>query len=300
MSKGKSKHSRYRMSDYTARKIGLTPNKTMRYRLKNNSDAKRKYLELSIEKPIKRLFFDIETSPMIVYSWRVGYNINLQYDNVIEDWKIICISYKWENENEVKNLTWSNELDDKQMLIDFIKIANTADELIAHNGDRFDIKKVRTRCIYHRIPMFPKYRSLDTLKKARSGFNFPNNKLDTIAHYLGVGAKLKHEGFPMWIKCMQGDKKALKDMVTYCDMDIVVLEDVYLTMQKYIKPETHAGVINGNLKYSCPTCGNNHDLTLLKNDVTEKGTISRVMECNSCGQNYNISNSSYKNYLLKL
>ena len=285
------------MSDYTARKIGLVPNKTQRYRLKKNSEAFRKFLDLKMERPIKRLFFDIETSPMIVYSWRVGYNISLPYDNVIEDWKVICISYKWEHEDKVKNLTWDSDHCDKQMLIDFIKIANEADEIIAHNGDRFDIKKVRTRCIYHRIPMFPKYRTLDTLKKAKGSFTFPNNKLDTIAKYLGVGAKLKHDGFDMWVKCVEGDKQALKDMVKYCDMDIIVLEDVYLTMQNYIKPNTHAGVHNGNLKHSCPTCGNDEDLTLLKNDVTQKGTISRVIECESCGHVYNISNSSYKNYL---
>ena len=297
MDKPKSKHQRFRMSDYTARKIGLVPNKTQRYRLKKNSEAFRKFLDLKMERPIKRLFFDIETSPMIVYSWRVGYNISLPYDNVIEDWKVICISYKWEHEDKVKNLTWDSDHCDKQMLIDFIKIANEADEIIAHNGDRFDIKKVRTRCIYHRIPMFPKYRTLDTLKKAKGSFTFPNNKLDTIAKYLGVGAKLKHDGFDMWVKCVEGDKQALKDMVKYCDMDIIVLEDVYLTMQNYIKPNTHAGVHNGNLKHSCPNCGNDEDLTLLKNDVTQKGTISRVIECESCGHVYNISNSSYKNYL---
>lgn len=295
-----NKHNRYRMSDYTARKIGLTPNKSMRYRLKKNSESLRKYLECDFEKPIKRLFFDIETSPMIVYSWRIGYNININHENIIQDWKIICISYKWEGDDKVSNLTWDENQCDKQMLIDFIQIMNKADECIAHNGDKFDIKKIRTRCIYHRIPMMPKYRTLDTLKKARTGFNFDSNRLDGIAKYLGVGAKLKHEGFDMWKKCVDGDKQALKDMVTYCDMDIIVLEDVYLTLQNYIKPNTHVGVHQGNLKHSCPTCGNSTDLQLLKNDVTEKGTISRVIECNSCGQNYNISNSAYKNYVLGL
>lgn len=292
-----SKHKRYRLNDYTARKIGLTPNKTQRYRLKENKEAFKKYSELSMERPIKRLFFDIETSPMIVYSWRTGWKINIHTDNIIQDWKIICISYKWQHEDKVKNLTWDKNQCDKKMLSDFIKIANKADEIIAHNGDRFDIKKVRTRCIYHRIPMFPKYRTLDTLKKAKSGFNFNSNRLDYIAKFLGVGAKLEHEGFDMWVKCLEGDKKALKDMVKYCDMDIIVLEDVYLTLQSYIKPNTHAGIINGNDKYSCPTCGNSEDLTLLKNDVTERGTISRVMECNCCGHNYNISNASYKNFI---
>ena len=288
---------RYRMNDFTARKIGLTPNKSQRYDLKNNKEAFKKYSELKMEKNIRRLFFDIETSPMIVYSWRVGWKLNIHTDNIIQDWKVICISYKWEHEDNVKNLTWNKNQCDKKMLEDFIKIANTADEIIAHNGDKFDIKKIRTRCIYHRIPMFPKYRSLDTLKKAKSGFNFNSNRLDYIAKYLGVGAKLEHEGFQMWVKCMEGDKNALKDMVKYCDMDIIVLEDVFLTLQNYIKPNTHTGVINGNPKYSCPCCGNKDDVTLLKNDVTEKGTISRVMECNSCGQNYNISNSSFRSLI---
>lgn len=295
----KNKNERYRMSDFTARKIGLIPNKHGRYRLKKNTKARKLFFNLNIEKPIKRLFFDIETTPLIAYTWRIGYNINLPYENIIEHQKIICISYKWETDEKVSRLNWDKNRCDKQMISEFIKIMNTADEIIGHNGDRYDIKKLRTRAIFHRLPMFPKYRTLDTLKKARGNFSFPNNKLDTIAQFLGVGEKLKHEGFSMWVKCMNGDNSALNDMGTYCDMDIIVLEDVYLTMQHYIKPETHAGVINGNMKYSCPTCGNEHDIILLKNDVTEKGTISRVMECNSCGHVYNISNSAYKNFILK-
>lgn len=294
--KGKSKHNRYRMNDYTARKIGLEPNKSGRYRLKDNTKALKKFQELDMSQPIKRLFFDIETSPMIVYSWRTGWKLNIPTDNIIEDWKIICISYKWEHESKVKNLTWDKNQCDKKMLTDFIKIMNKADECIAHNGDRFDIKKIRTRCIFHRIPMFPKYRTLDTLKKARSGFNFNSNRLDYIAKFLGVGAKLEHEGFDMWVKCLQGDKQALKDMVKYCDMDIIVLEDVYLTLQNYILNNTHTGVHDGRLKASCPSCGS-EDVSLLKNAITAKGTIKRVMECNCCGYNYEISNSAWRNLL---
>ena len=184
--------------------------------------------ELENNRITKRLFFDIETSPMIVYSWRTGYNLNIGYENIIEDWKIITICYKWEGDNTVYSLKWDSKHNDKQLLIDFIKIANTADEIIGHNGDRFDIKKVRTRCIYHRVPMFPKYRTLDTLKKARSGFAFNSNKLDAIAKFLGVGAKLEHEGFNMWVKCMNNDEEALHNMIEYCMIDVITLEDVYL------------------------------------------------------------------------
>jgi len=244
----------------------------------------------------KRLFFDIETSPMIVYSWRIGYKINLSYEQIIEDWKIITICYKWENEDVVNFVKWDEQHSDKQLLIDFIKIANTADEIIAHNGDKFDIKKIRTKCIFHRVPAFPKYRTLDTLKKARSGFSFNSNKLDSIAQYLGVGSKMKHSGFEMWIKCMESDEEALNKMIEYCMQDVIILEDVYKAMQHYIKPNSHSGVSNGGKKYSCPICAS-EEIQLLKNDITEKGTISRVVICKKCNHVYNISNYSYMKYL---
>jgi DNA polymerase III epsilon subunit-like protein len=193
-------------------------------------------------------------------------------------------------------LSWDNNQCDKQLLIDFLKVANTADEIIAHNGDRFDIKWLRTRCIFHRVPMFPAYRTLDTLKKAKAHFNFPNNKLDTIVQFLGVGAKVKHDGFSMWKKCMEGDKEALKAMVYYCEGDIVALEDAYFVMQNYIKNNTHVGAHNGKLKAGCPTCGS-EDVSLLKNNFTALGTIKRQMECNPCGYVYETSNSNWRNFL---
>lgn len=291
----KNKNRRYRLKDIEVEKLGLSRNLRNRYRL--SKEQEKTLLKMRDDQhQIKRLFFDIETSAMIVYTWRTGWNLTIGTENIIEDWKIICVSYKWEGEDKVHTLDWGKDRCDKKLLEEFIKIANTADEIIGHNGDRFDLKKIRTRCIYHRIPMFPNYKTLDTLKKAKSGFAFNSNKLDYIAKFLGVGAKLEHEGFNMWVKCMQGDKEALKNMIEYCEMDIIVLEDVFLAMQNYIKPNTHAGVLGNNLKYSCPSCGS-EKVELLKNNVTAMGTIKRLMTCNSCGGAHEISNSSYMNYL---
>lgn len=246
---------------------------------------------------IKRLFFDIETSPMIVYSWRVGYKIRLTYENIIENFKIICISYKWGGSDKVHTLSWDKNQCDKQLLIDFMKIANQADELVAHNGDRFDIKKIRTRCIFHRIPMFPKYRTLDTLKKARSGFAFPSNRLNDIGIYFGVGKKVDTGGFDLWKDVCNGDKKALKKMVEYCEGDIVLLEDVYNVLSTYVTNNTHAGVLLGGYKHECPNCGNDHSVHL-KDNITAKGTIKRLMECDSCEYVYEISNTDYKKKII--
>ena len=287
--------NRYRLKDKEVELLGLKKNTDTKYRL-NPSDERLLLRIRTNQSYIKRLFFDIETSPNVVYSWRIGYNLTLTPDNIIDERKIICISYKWEDSDKIYSLKWDKNQCDKQMLIDFIEQANQADELIAHNGDKFDIKWIRTRCIFHRIPMFPQYKTLDTLKKAKNGFNFNSNKLDYIAQFLGVGAKVKHSGFDMWKKVMKNDPEAMDKMVNYCEGDIIVLEDVYFTMQNYIKTNTHNGVINNNLKYSCPNCGSEHS-ELLKNNVTAMGTIKRLMECNDCDYNFEISNSSY---ILKL
>jgi len=118
---------------------------------------------------MKRLFFDIETSPNVVLSWGVGRKISIDYSNIIKERAIICVCWKWEGSSKVYSLEWDKG-DDKKLLEDFIKVLNNADESIAHNGDRFDIKWLRTRCVFHQIEMPPKIKTLDTLKKARGAF----------------------------------------------------------------------------------------------------------------------------------
>lgn len=132
------------------------------------------------ERPKKRLFFDIETSPNVVFSWRIGNKISLSPDNIINERAIICICYKWENDERVFHLTW-NKGDDKEMLQRFSTIINSADEVIGQNSDRFDIKWVRARCIFHDIPVSVKFNSIDTLKMAKAGFNFNSNKLNYLS-----------------------------------------------------------------------------------------------------------------------
>lgn len=52
-------------------------------------------------KSVKRLFFDIEMFYNIVKVWRVGYNFNINYDDIIKERIIICICYKWEGDDKV-------------------------------------------------------------------------------------------------------------------------------------------------------------------------------------------------------
>jgi uncharacterized protein YprB with RNaseH-like and TPR domain len=243
--------------------------------------------------PIKRLFFDIETSYHIVRSWRIGYKLNLGPDQIKEHKKIICISYKWQYENKVHTLKWDKNQSEKEMLHKFIEVLGEADEIVAHNGDRFDMKEFRTRCIANGILMFPTYRTLDTLKKARQYFAFASNKLDYIGKFLQVGRKLDHEGFQMWVDIVEkNSQKALKKMIKYCEQDVTLLEDIYFVMAPYIYHNTNFAVLKGGEKWECPECAG-ANVKMYRTYTTAMGVVRRNMKCSDCHKQYRVSNRTY-------
>ena len=84
----------------------------------------------------RRLFFDIETSPNIGLFWEPGYKVRISSDNIIKERAIICIAWKYAG-GRVQSLSWDALQDDKDLLTTFIPILESADEVVAHYGDRF-------------------------------------------------------------------------------------------------------------------------------------------------------------------
>jgi len=231
----------------------------------------------------RRLYFDIETSPNIGIFWEAGYKKNIGYENIITERSIICICYKWEGEEKVYSLNWSSKKCDKKMLLDFIKVANHADELVGHNGDRFDLTWIRTRCLFHGIPMFPKYVTIDTLKIARQQFRFNSNRLNYIAQFLGLGEKIKTE-FGLWKDVLlKNDRVALTKMVDYCKQDVILLEQVYEKLKHHANHKTHYGVVYNQDKGSCVECGSD-ELIKQRVRVTAGGTRYIQYQCKTCGK----------------
>lgn len=249
-------------------------------------------------RPQKRLFFDIETGYYIlkVRSWQLK-NFKKYYDHgdIEREKEIICISYKWQGEDEVHTLDWRNG--EKKMLRDFVKVMGDADEIIGHNGDRFDLPFIRTRCLYHGILIFPNYRTLDTLKKARNRFLFASNKLDYLGQFMGIGGKEEHEGFDMWKKIVEeNDNDALAKMISYCERDVILLEDVYFVLSPFIDHNNNFAVLRGGEKWHCPECAS-EDVEMFRTYTTPMGVVRREMKCKSCRKQYKVSNKTYMNML---
>lgn len=243
---------------------------------------------------MNRLYLDIETSPNVVLSWRVGYKINIDHDNILTERRIICFGYKWQSEKAAKVITWDKNQNDKAMLQEVAKIMEQADEIVAHNGDNFDIPWLRTRFAFHRIPPPPPIKSIDTLQWSKRRMLFNSNKLDYIANYMGFGSKIKTE-FGLWKDVMlKNDKAALKRMADYCARDVELLQRVHEAIDVYAGVvKTHAGVLAGGEKWTCPWTGSKN-VSMNRKKVTASGTLQYQMRNKDTGRFYTINAASYE------
>lgn len=227
------------------------------------------------------MFFDIEVSPNIGFFWNPGHKVSIGYDNIITERGIICICYKWEGDKKIESLQWDGKKSDKKLLSNFIKIANQADEMVGHNGDKFDLAWIRTRCLFHRIEMFPSYTTIDTLKIARSKFRFNSNRLDYIGKFLGIGQKI-HTDFNLWKDIvLKGDKAAMAKMIKYCKQDVQLLEEVYTQMKNHIPVKSHFGRTFLQSRDTCPECGSD-DIAISKTRFSATGICKAQFQCNTC------------------
>lgn len=241
---------------------------------------------------MNRLFWDIETSPNIGFFWRPGRKVSLSHDNIIQERAIICICYKWENEKKVHVLKWKNGCD-KKVCKQFMEVMELADEMVAHNGDRFDMKWFRGRCLKHKLGLPKDVTTIDTLKISRQKFDLNSHRLDYIAKFLLGHGKIS-TSFDLW-KNIVLDKceKSMNDMVKYCIKDVKILQEVYEYLSKYTPGKTHVGVMNGLDPWSCPRCGSENVIRDGKK-ISAKGIITQTMRCKSCGCRYGISQANNK------
>lgn len=244
----------------------------------------------------KILIYDIETSPNIGWFWRAGYKQNIQPNQILKERAVICVSYKWVGEDQVYNLVWDKEQNDKFLIEQFVQVLNEADLIVAHNGDNFDIKWLKTRALFHRIPMLPNYKQFDTLKVAKSKLYLNSNRLDYISKFLGFEGKIQTTP-DLWNKVViLNDRETLKDMLEYCDEDVRQLEKVYNELKYLDNPRIHAGVLNGIIKQTSPITGS-VNIEHVKTVTTNTGTIKHIMKDLETNRIFEMSDMNYKKFL---
>lgn len=201
----------------------------------------------------KVLLIDIETSPTL--AWVYGYwNTNVLA--IEQDWVILSVAWRWEGgATRALSLGQRTEEELVQKVWDLI---NEADVVVAHNGDRFDLPKMRTKFLANRMGPPSPVTSIDTLKEVKRYFAHPSNSLRDLARYEGLTAKMSYSDLD-WRAAMDLDPKELRKMRSYNRRDVDVLAELYELIRPWIGNPGHVRTVN-MARYVeddevCPSCG---------------------------------------------
>jgi uncharacterized protein YprB with RNaseH-like and TPR domain len=174
---------------------------------------------------MKILYLDIETTPIKAWVWGL-WDQNVAINQIIEPTEMLCFGARWHGK---KNVIFKSVHHDgkKAMLEELHALMEEADILVGWNSAAFDHKHINREFLENGLQPPSPVKDLDLMSVVKANFQFPSNKLDYVAQALGVGAKVKHSGFQLWIDCMEGNDKAWKEMKRYQLQDVNLLVDLY-------------------------------------------------------------------------
>jgi predicted RNA-binding Zn-ribbon protein involved in translation (DUF1610 family) len=235
------------------------------------------------------LVYDIETFPMSVAAWGL-FNQNMSIEMIERDWSLMSFCGKWYGEPELfymDNRDAVDPRDDSAMLPRIHALLAKADMLVAHNGKKFDIRKLNARFLLAGLPPLPPIPTIDTLLIARRNFANSSSKLAYLTDKLTQTKKLSHAKFPgfsLWAACATGDEDAWEECRTYNIADVLSLEELYTVLRPWAANHPNLGNYAPDETegaHKCPNCGSTH---VIRKGLrhTQVGQYTRY-HCQGCG-----------------
>jgi predicted RNA-binding Zn-ribbon protein involved in translation (DUF1610 family) len=235
------------------------------------------------------LVADIETLPILAYVWGL-FKQNISLDQIAKDWAMMSFAAKWLDQPEVfylDNRDRGDPWDDSMQLHALWHILEHTDMVVAHNGLRFDLPKIKARLAINGFKPLQPIQVIDTLLLNRGAFGFTSQKLQYVS---GIptfcsAQKDEHNEFPgwkLWLACMADNIRGWKSCEKYNIQDVVANEGMYLSLRGWYRGHPNMGVYHAHEdgKHNCPTCGSTH---VVKKGVarTQVGIYQRY-RCNDC------------------
>ena len=226
---------------------------------------------------MKIILLDIETAPTTAYVWGL-YQQNVNTSHIIQSGYILCWAAKWLDSDELMFDSLSKSGHEK-MLERMHKLLNQADAVVHYNGLKFDIPTLNKEFVKCGMKPPSPYKNIDLYQAVKRIFRFESNKLDYVAESLGLGNKVQHRGFELWIDCMRGDKEAFREMEDYNRQDVVLLEKLYKHVLPWLNNHPNKA-IHDDAK-CCPNCGSTR-YQRRGRTITKAQSYKRY-QCQSCG-----------------
>jgi hypothetical protein len=229
---------------------------------------------------VKTLILDIETFPSLAYIWSL-WDDNVPLQRVVDVGTVACWAAKWHGSRKVMFASdFHNGHAD--MVGEAYEVIEAADAIVHFNGRSFDIKHLQREFVLAGMSPPRPHKDIDLLTVARGQFKFLSNKLEHVSEQLGVGSKVRHPGFEMWVRCMEGDPKAWAQMRRYNIGDVNLTDRVYDRLKPWIKGHPSPALYEGDFGAArCPNCGSD-DLEKRGRAYTQLGAFQQY-RCRGCG-----------------
>jgi len=248
--------------------------------------------------PPKVLYWDVEVALKVGYFYD-QWNTNIPYTRIKHHSFLFSGAWMWEH--ELGNIHTVSLLDDpKRFKLDFRDdkfVARTlrdeinkADAIVAHNGDKFDVKELNSRLAKHGLKPTNNPIQLDTLKMAKQHFRYSGgNSLANLCEFFCLDEIKGKITEKTWIAAAEGDAKAIKEVVKYNKGDIPPLRDIYLIQRPFAPCKLNQNLFT--VDDVCPACGTkswckNGTLTEAKEDMLvhrTRITARQKWQCKGCG-----------------
>jgi hypothetical protein len=178
-----------------------------------------------IRKP-RILFYDVENTANVSRTWP-GRMYDTNVIKIRKPWEFLSVSWRWAGKKQTHCCTRQGQKTDIKVVRKLFQLFSKADLIIAHNGDRSDYRKFRTRAAKYKMGLPKLNRSVDTLKVVRDNYLLDSYSLAYVCEYFGLGKKLDPQGFDTWEGCEQDLPKAWRRMIKYNKHDSVLVERLY-------------------------------------------------------------------------
>lgn len=226
---------------------------------------------------VRTLILDIETIPLEGYMWGL-WDQNIGLNQIKGHGGVMSWSAKWLDDEHIY-FSSEHHFGRKAMVESIWEMMDEADEVVGWNSNRFDVPHLNTEFLKMGLGPPSPYKKVDLMQTVKSVFKFPSNKLDYISQVMGFGQKVAHEGFPLWVACMNGDEEAWDKMREYNEHDVILTEQHYHKLRPWISSGVNRSAFSG--RQVCPQCGGSH-LHSRGTTRTLQLTYQRF-QCQDCG-----------------
>lgn len=227
---------------------------------------------------MKILTIDIETKPLVAYAWGLR-DQNIGINQILSAGGILCFAAKFRGERKVH---FHSEWEDGElrMLKAAHRLLDEADAVVGWNSDRFDVRWLNGQFVKRNLPRPSPFAKVDLMKSVQHFQYLPSYKLDFVARFLGIGAKVRTGGFDLWGDVLNGCPKARALMRRYNIGDTKLTEAVFdrLLAKGWVRGMPNHAIEGG---HCCPNCGS--ERLQARGFALSKTRRYQRWQCRECG-----------------